>query len=81
MQIADFENIEWDPVLQGTHRAASYLVRKGLSRNAQLALQVRRFLSKHRDSPLRQAVPFTLVLETWGAFEEEMKVNLGGGRF
>lgn len=81
VQIADFENIEWEPVLQGTHSAASYLVRKGLSRKAQLALQVRRHLSKHRDSALRQAVPFTLVLETWGAFEEQMKVDLGGGRF
>jgi len=72
MQIADFENIRWEMVMRGRgrHRASSYLVRKGLSRKAQLSLQIRRYTCKHLDSVLCAAVPYTLVVETWAAFEE-----------
>lgn len=80
IQISDFENILWERVVQGKDRAASYLVRKGLSRKAQLSLQIRRFLSKHPTSLLRTAVPFTIILDTWNAFEE-MKIDFGGGLF
>ena len=78
IQLADFENIEWEYVISGRHGAASYLIRKGLSRKAQLSLQIRRFLSKHPDSILAQAVPFTVILETWGAFED-VRMDFGAG--
>jgi hypothetical protein len=75
LQIADFENIEWEPVLDGRHSASCFLVRKGLSRKAQLALQIKRYTSKHPDTILKDCVPFSLIIETWDAFEE-MKVLL-----
>ena len=80
LQICDFENIVWENVLKGQCGASSFLVRKGLSRKAQLSLQLRRFVSKHPTSPLKSAVPTTLILETWNAFEE-MKLDFGGGTF
>jgi tubulin---tyrosine ligase len=96
IQISDFEMIEWDPVLEGKHRASSYIIRKGihisfshcdhfisfsgLSRKAQLALQLKRFTCKHPQSILHSAVPFTLIVQTWNAFDE-MKLDLGGGFF
>lgn len=78
IQFSDFENIEWDNVLGGSQKASSYLVRKGLSRKAQLSLQIKRYLSKHPKSILKKATPFTMILETWGAFEE-MKLEFGLG--
>ena len=78
VQLADFENIDWEPVLSGACGASSYLVRKGLSRKAQLSLQIRRYLAKHPQSILSRAVPETHVLETWNAFEE-MKLDFGHG--
>lgn len=78
LQLKDFENIVWEPVMQGTCGASSYLVRKGLSRKAQLALQLKKYCSKHPQSILKSAVPFTIVLETWNAFEE-MKLDFGRG--
>ena len=69
LQIADFENIDWDPVMSNQSCASSYLVRKGLSRKAQLSLQIKRYNSKHPNSVLKTAVPFTIVLDTWNAFE------------
>lgn len=73
VQIADFENVVWEPVLDGKHTASSYLVRKGLSRKAQLALQIKRYTSKHPETILKDAVPYSVIIETWDAFEE-MKV-------
>jgi hypothetical protein len=97
LQFGDFENIDWEPVMNGSQRASSYLVRKGtimcffrvfckrtkisfvgLSRKAQLALQIKRYLSKHPQSILKQAVPYTLIIETWNAFED-MRIDFGGG--
>lgn len=77
VQIGDFEHLSWEPVLSGESCASSYLVRKGLARKAQLSLQIRRYLAKHPQSILRRAVPETLVVETWAAFED--KLDLGGG--
>lgn len=79
IQVADFENIVWDDVLAGKMGASSYLVRKGLSRKAQLSLQLRRFCSKHPQSVLKKAVPKTIIIETWNAFEEDMRLDIGGG--
>lgn len=80
VQIKDFENIVWETAMSGSCGASSYLVRKGLSRKAQLSLQLRRFCSKNPHSVLTKAVPFTIVLETWNAFEE-MKLDFGRGTF
>ena len=77
VQVKDFENIDWDPVMAGKHIASSFLVRKGLSRKAQLALQLRRYCSKNPDSILKSAVPLTVIVDTWSAFEE-MKLDFGG---
>lgn len=88
IQVSDFENINWDVVLQrsvsedkstksGTlvlHGASSYLVRKGLSRKAQLSLQLRKYICKNPSSILSNSVPFTVIVETWNAFED-MKVT------
>ena len=79
-QISDFENIDWAPVLSGRHVASSYLVRKGLSRKAQLSLQIKRFLSKNPESVMKKAVPYTVIIETWDAFED-VRMNFGGGVF
>lgn len=78
MQIGDFENIEWENVMSSSQMASSYLVRKGLSRKAQLAMQIKRYLSKHRSSILLTSTPYTLIIQTWEAFEN-MKVDFGGG--
>jgi tubulin---tyrosine ligase len=77
-QFCDFERIDWVPVMSGRHHAASYLVRKGLSRKAQLSLQIRRYASKHPTSILCRAAPFTVILETWDAHEEDVKMDFGG---
>jgi len=76
-QIGDFENIEWPQILSGRHHASSFLVRKGLSRKAQLSVQIKKYLSKHPSSILSKAVPFTCVIDTWEAFDE-MRLNFGG---
>jgi hypothetical protein len=84
IQVSDFENINWDVVLQRSvsedkssarvlHGASSYLVRKGLSRKAQLSLQLRKYICKNPSSILSNSVPFTVIIETWNAFED-MKV-------
>ena len=77
-QFAEFESIDWSPVLEGRCSASSYLVRKGLSRKAQLAVQLKKYMVKHSASILHSAVPVTKVIETWDAFEE-MKFNFGQG--
>lgn len=80
---ADYEGLDWDRVLDPSSgvRANSYLVRKGLSRKAQLAFHLRKFLAKRPESPMTAAVPETLVIETWEAFEEEMSFGALGARF
>ena len=78
IQISDFENIEWEHVMSGNQMASSYLVRKGLSRKAQLSLQIRRYISKHPNTCLKTSFPFTLIVETWNAYEN-MKLDFGRG--
>ena len=80
IQISDFENILWQHVMEGNHIANSYLIRKGLSRKAQLALQIKRYQSKNPHSILSKSVPYTIVIETWNAFEE-MKIEIGFGTY
>lgn len=77
-QICDFENIVWERVLTGAHYASSYVIRKGLSRKAQMSLQIKRFISKHPQSILSTSVPFTLILDIWNAFDDNITLNFGG---
>jgi hypothetical protein len=76
-QVCDFELIDWEPVLSGEHNASSFVVRKGMSRKAQFSLQMRKYVAKHPNSVLKDAIPYSLILDTWGAFEN--KVDLGMG--
>lgn len=83
IQLGDFENIAWEHILRPiviksqceskkqeiNCGASSYLVRKGLSRKAQFSLQIKKHLSKNPQSILQLSVPFTLIVETWNAFE------------
>lgn len=82
-QFCDFEHISWEGVLSSKlqQRASAFVVRKGLSRKAQFATQLKRYCSKHPNSILHQAVPQTCVIETWGAFEPSTKVNFGGNMY
>ncbi len=77
IQFADFENIKWDGVMNGDEMASSFLVRKGLSRKAQLALQLKKYNCKHPNSLLKNHIPLTVIVETWSAFEN-MRLNFGG---
>jgi hypothetical protein len=77
-QLCEFEHISWEDVMSGKDHASSYVVRKGLSRKAQMALQIRKNVAKHPDSILKRAVPKTLIVETWGAFED-LKFDFGMG--
>eukprot|EP01038_Epipyxis_sp_PR26KG_P007549 gene7549-10287_t len=76
LQLGDFENINWDDVMARKSSASSYLVRKGLSRKAQLALQIKKYTCKRNHSILKLAVPETIIIETWSAFEN-MKLDFG----
>jgi hypothetical protein len=87
LQFAEFEKMQWEYVLSERTFGSSYLVRKGLSRKAQLAVQINRYLKKHPNSILHQAVPESHVIETWDIFQDEddnaegnnMKIQLGNG--
>ncbi|CAM9819293.1 unnamed protein product, partial [Phaeothamnion confervicola] len=74
----DYENLHWDRIVAGGLRANSFCIRKGLSRKAQLSLYIRKFLSKNPASPLKHAVPRTLIVDTWEAFDEKLSFNLSG---
>ena len=83
VQFCDFELINWDDVLDTNlhQRASSYVVRKGLSRKAQFASQLRKYCAKHPHSILKKAIPKTCVLETWDAFSNTLRMNFGTGGF
>jgi len=50
-------------------------VRKGLSRKAQLSYYLSKHCKKHPESVLVKAVPESVIVDTWEAFEE--KINFG----
>jgi tubulin--tyrosine ligase len=85
-QWSEYERIDWMMMNDDEHddsnsnsssngrrtiAASSYRIRKGLSRKAQLALYTNRHVSKHPNSILKQAIPETVILDTWAAFETE----------
>jgi tubulin--tyrosine ligase len=75
----EFELINWEQVVNGKQYASAYVVRKGLSRKAQLALQARRYISKNPSCMLKTAMPFTVTIETWDAFEADVRMDFGMG--
>ena len=79
LQFCDFENIDWEVVLKDHNMASCYLIRKGLSRKAQLSLQMKRYFSKNKSS-YKESFPYTIIIETWNAFEE-MKFDFSPGVF
>ena len=80
IQFSDFENINWEPVMKGNQRASSYLIRKGLSRKAQLSLQIKKYFSKNslQKDKYNACFPFTIIIQTWNAFED-IKIDFSPG--
>jgi hypothetical protein len=81
-QWSEYERIDWHGgVLVGRkHGASSYCIRKGISRKAQLAHYTHRHVCKNPTSILKQAIPQTLVLDCWSAWETDggRMTNHGG---
>jgi len=59
----EYERIDWDRVAKGDTIASSFAVRKGLTRKAQLALGLRKWVSKRPGSPLVGCFPETFILQ------------------
>lgn len=78
LQFCDFERLDWLFILNGQHEASSYFIRKGLSRKAQLAMYIKKYNTKHPRNILINSVPFTVILDTWEAYERN-KINFGNG--
>jgi hypothetical protein len=71
-QWAEYERIDWhNGVLLGRHAASSYFIRKGLSRKAQLAHFTHRHVCKYPNSILRDAIPQTVILDTWSVWDDD----------
>ncbi|KAI9921301.1 hypothetical protein PsorP6_002690 [Peronosclerospora sorghi] len=68
----EYENLDWKNILAGKVVANAYCVRKGLSRKAQLSIYLSKYILKHPDCRLSKALPRTLVVDTWDAFDESM---------
>ena len=77
-QWAEYERIDWSAVLAGQHGASSYCIREGLSRKAQLAHYTHRHVCKNPDSLLKEALPRTVVLDTWPVWEDGVATAKGG---
>lgn len=78
-QWSEYERIDWDAVRAGKHGASSYCIRKGLSRKAQLAYHTRRHITKNPESILREAIPNTVVVDTWPVWEDDASLTAQGG--
>lgn len=76
VQWLEYELIDWNHVHQANTQtlANAYCIRKGLIRKSQFAYNVAKYLSKHPDSVLRQAIPETwqFELDHVDYFEEAM---------
>lgn len=69
-QWSEYERIDWDSVLAGQHKASSYMIRKGLSRKAQLAHYTQLYVCKHPNSILKTSIPKTIIIDTWSVWED-----------
>eukprot|EP01084_Bolivina_argentea_P004872 9212_1 len=84
----DFEELAWEQILSGKLRGSAFCVRKGISRKAQLSMYLNKYITKTRgpkgkgdnkkSNILSSALPETLVIDTWEAFDETFTFNLGG---
>ncbi|CDS04174.1 hypothetical protein LRAMOSA07129 [Lichtheimia ramosa] len=63
LQWLEYEAINWTLAQQETTMANAYCIRKGLIRKAQLSYNMAKYLSKHPDSILKQAIPETWLFE------------------
>lgn len=70
-QWSEYERIDWDAVVAGKHKASSFMIRKGISRKAQLAYYTRLYTSKNPNSILCSAIPQTYIIDTWSVWENE----------
>lgn len=77
-QWAEYERIDWDAVQAGKHKASSYMIRKGLSRKAQLAYYTRLYVCKHPNSILKDAIPKTIILDTWSVWDDDTSTTIAG---
>ncbi|EEY69400.1 uncharacterized protein PITG_05632 [Phytophthora infestans T30-4] len=68
----EYENLDWKNILAGKVVANAYCVRKGLSRKAQLSIYLSKYIMKHPDCLLSKALPRTIVVDTWEAYDESM---------
>uniref|UniRef100_M4BXS8 Tubulin-tyrosine ligase n=1 Tax=Hyaloperonospora arabidopsidis (strain Emoy2) TaxID=559515 RepID=M4BXS8_HYAAE len=68
----EYENLDWTNILAGKVVANAYCVRKGLSRKAQLSIYLSKYIKKHNKCMLSKAVPRTIVLDTWEAYDDSM---------
>ncbi|RLN87612.1 hypothetical protein BBJ28_00005249 [Nothophytophthora sp. Chile5] len=68
----EYENLDWKSILSGKVVANAYCVRKGLSRKAQLSIYLSKYIMKHPNCHLSKALPRTLVVDTWEAYDDSM---------
>ncbi|OQR83158.1 hypothetical protein ACHHYP_15023 [Achlya hypogyna] len=68
----EYENLDWKNILQGQVVANSYCVRKGLSRKAQLSMFLSKYIRKRPDCLLSKALPTTIVVDLWDAFDNSL---------
>ena len=68
----EYENLDWKNILQGKVIANAYCVRKGLSRKAQLSIYLGKYIKKHPSCYLSRALPRTLVVDTWEAYDDSL---------
>ncbi|BGP52879.1 hypothetical protein JCM8202_003961 [Rhodotorula sphaerocarpa] len=59
LQWSDYDEIDWDAVMDERTLVNSYAIRKALIRKSHLAHTIALYLSKNPDSPLRRAAPKT----------------------
>ena len=77
LQWDEYENLDWQHILAGKLVANAYCVRKGLSRKAQLSIYLSKYIRKHPACVLRTALPRTLVVDTWEAYDASMATHFG----
>ena len=72
----EYEHLDWKRILKGEVIANAYCVRKGLSRKAQLSKYMDKYTYKHPTCALSKAIPTTVVIDTWAAYETQNEENM-----
>jgi hypothetical protein len=79
--LGEYERVPFDQITPlSALRTSSYQIRKGLSRKAQLHHYTSLYIAKNPSTALKQAMPESVIIETWAAFEEDSVVTLGDGQ-